>query len=57
MLKTDTDEKVNQLNTVPETMIGCKSREARRKSLSEFLCTINDESHESIENPVQKALS
>ncbi len=56
VIVTDTEERVELLNPVAETLTGWPQEEARGRPLSEVFRIVNEKTRQPVENPVQRVL-
>ena len=56
VIATDTEGRVEMMNPVAEELTGWKSEKARGKSLEEIFHIINEETRQTVENPVRRVM-
>jgi len=56
VIATNTEGRVEMMNPVAEELTGCKMEEAQGKSLEEIFHIINEETRQTVENPVRRVM-
>src|SRR5450759_4865995 len=56
VIATDTEGRIEMINPVAEELTGWKQKEALGKSLEEIFHIINEETRQSVENPVRRVM-